>query len=413
MILACTLPLTFCLGLGLEQTTQGQGGQRSSRSVDAQSLHRKVLCGYQGWFRCPGDVSGKGWVHWSRDRLHITPQTLTFEMWPDLSEYTDAEKYPAPGFIFPDGRPAYLFSSANPRTVDRHFDWLREDGIDGVLVQRFVAGVADPDNSRVLSHVRAAAKRTGRVFAVEYDMTGTPTDRLFQLLTSDWKGLVDEMKITTDPRYLHHQGKPVLAVWGFFSDRFEAALANRIIDFFKKDKRYGVTLIGGCEWPWRDEKDAAWAKVFRRFDVISPWNVGNCVPGPAGLQARTDQWPGDLLEARRAGKLFMPVVFPGFSWDNLQGKKPGTTNIPRRGGRFYWEQFSTVARLGIDMVKVAMFDEVDEGTAVFKVSNTPPRPGHFVTYKGAPSDWYLRLTGEGARLIRKERANTATIPVGR
>ncbi len=109
--------------------------------------------------------------------------------------------------------------------------------------------------------------------------------------------------------------------------------------------------------------------------------------------------------------LFMPVVFPGFSWDNLKGKKPGTTNIPRRRGEFYWEQISTVAGLGIDMVKVAMFDEVDEGTAIFKVSNTPPRPGHFVTYQGMPSDWYLRLTGEGAKLIRGERRNTEKIPI--
>jgi hypothetical protein len=200
-------------------------------------------------------------------------------------------------------------------------------------------------------------------------------------------------------------------VWGFFSDRFEAALANRIIDFFKQDKRYQVTLIGGCQWPWREEKNAAWAKIFRRFDVISPWNVGNCVPSGGRLQAKTEQWPGDLIEARRAGMLFMPVVFPGFSWDNLQGKRPASTNIPRLRGQFYWEQFSTVARLGIDVVKVAMFDEVDEGTAIFKVSNTPPRQGHFVTYEGMPSDWYLRLTGEGAKLIRRERTNTGRIPI--
>ena len=35
--------------------------------VDATTLHGKVLCGYQGWFRCPGDETEEGWVHWSRD----------------------------------------------------------------------------------------------------------------------------------------------------------------------------------------------------------------------------------------------------------------------------------------------------------------------------------------------------------
>jgi len=278
-------------------------------------------------------------------------------------------------------------------------------------VQRFVAGVEEPESSRVLGYARAAANRTGRVFAVEYDMTGTPPEKLFDLITNDWKRLVDEMKITADPRYLHHDGRPVLAVWGFFSDRFEAALANGIIDFFKQDKRYRVTLIGGCQWPWREEKNAAWAKVFRRFDVISPWNVGNCVPLGGRLQAKTEQWPGDLIEARRAGMLFMPVVFPGFSWDNLQRKPAGTTAVPRRGGRFLWEQFHELARRKVDTVYVAMFDEVDEGTAVFKVTSSPPTQGHFAGYEGLPSDWYLRLVGEGTRMLRGQRPITPDIPI--
>jgi hypothetical protein len=60
---------------------------------------------------------------------------------------------------------------------------------------------------------------------------------------------------------------------------------------------------------------------------------------------------------------------------------------------------------------VGMFDEVDEGTAIFKVSNTPPQQGHFVTYNGLPADWYLRLTGEGAKVLRGERPNSRNIPI--
>ena len=78
------------------------GGQTAEPThpepIDATSLHHKVLCGYQGWFRCPGDPAGDGWRHWSRDPDRITPDTLTFEMWPDLTEYTAEEKYPASGF---------------------------------------------------------------------------------------------------------------------------------------------------------------------------------------------------------------------------------------------------------------------------------------------------------------------------
>jgi len=57
-----------------------------------------------------------------------------------------------------------------------------------------------------------------------------------------------------------------------------------------------------------------------------------------------------------------------------------------------------------------MFDEVDEGTAIFKVTNTPPSQAHFVTFEGLPSDWYLRLVGEGTRLLREKRPVPPEIP---
>src|SRR5438128_615242 len=68
------------------------------RAIDASTLRHKVMTGYQGWFRCPGDAAGVGWRHWGRDARKLTPDTLTVEMWPDTTELTDGEKYPAPGF---------------------------------------------------------------------------------------------------------------------------------------------------------------------------------------------------------------------------------------------------------------------------------------------------------------------------
>src|SRR5258708_36005914 len=117
---------------------------RLNQTVDATTLRKKVMCGYQGWFRCPGD-GGSQWIHWSRNSSQITTNTLTFEMWPDMSEYTN--KYPAPGFTYPGGAQAYLFSSQDQQTVDRHFDWMQDYGIDGVYGQRFAVGVAtEPTN---------------------------------------------------------------------------------------------------------------------------------------------------------------------------------------------------------------------------------------------------------------------------
>jgi len=380
---------------------------RLNQTVDTTTLHKKVLCGYQGWFRCPGD-GGNQWIHWSRSSSTIASNTLTFEMWPEMNEYTN--KYPAPGFTYPGGAQAQLFSSQDRQTVERHFDWMLDYGIDGVFVQRFVVGLASrPTN--VLNHVRNAANRTGRTFAITYDMSGQAINTLFSQLTNDWRWLVDNMHITQDPRYLHHNGKPVLMIWGFFVDRFSTNLAHQIIDFFKTNTTYGVTLIGGGQWWWRTESTPGWSEVFRRFDVYSPWNVGNVSLDGTNKYASTAYWSADLAEASNAGMLYLPVIYPGFSWDNLQQKPPGYSLIPRLGGTFFWKQFYAAANLGLDMAYVAMFDEVDEGTAIFKVTNTPPTQAHFDTFDGLPSDFYLRLAGEGTKLLRGQRSRSTTLPI--
>ena len=118
--------------------------------VDARTLHHKVLTGYQGWFRCPNDPAKEGWRHWSRDGRQITPETLTFEMWPDMSEFDEDEKYPATGFTDSAGKPAHLFSSMNSKTVDRHFRWMQQYEIDGVFLQRFLADLHSPSVDQVI-----------------------------------------------------------------------------------------------------------------------------------------------------------------------------------------------------------------------------------------------------------------------
>jgi hypothetical protein len=55
---------------------------------------------------------------------------------------------------------------------------------------------------------------------------------------------------------------------------------------------------------------------------------------------------------------------------------------------------------------------VDEGTAIFKCINDVPPAGEssFVTYEGLPSDFYLRLTGLGAKMLRGEIPATQNPP---
>jgi hypothetical protein len=169
-------------------------GQKSLPAgvVDARSLRGKILCGYQGWFRCPGDSAKQGWIHWSRDSVRLVPKTLTFEMWPDMTEYAAEERFAAPGFNSADGAQSYLFSSDQPGTVRRHFGWMQHYGIDGVWLQHFLVDLRGGpiqdrylSRSRVLGAVRAAAKETGRTWAIAFDIAGMPTEKIFEVLTRE------------------------------------------------------------------------------------------------------------------------------------------------------------------------------------------------------------------------------------
>ena len=104
-------------------------------------------------------------MHYGRGK-GFSPQAFSFDIWPDLSEFTPEERYPSP-FKFADGKTADLFSSVHPLTVRRHFRWMKDYGIDGAFVQRFIGDLKDPRELRqantVLASCREGANRSGRV----------------------------------------------------------------------------------------------------------------------------------------------------------------------------------------------------------------------------------------------------------
>ena len=125
----------------------------------------------------------------------------------------------------------------------------------------------------------------------------------------------------------------------------------------------------------------------------------------------------DLAWLHGSGIDYMPVVFPGFSWWNI---KDGATfnQIPRHGGRFFWRQVYNAVDADNNMIYVAMFDEVDEATAMFKIAENAsqtPSTGRFLTLdadgESLPSDWYLRLMGEASKMLRGERSLSNSRPI--
>jgi len=396
-------------------------------AVDPSTLENKVLIGYQGWFTCPDDGTQR-WTHWSRGIP--APETLTVEMYPDLGEFDRDELCAVPGMTIA-GKPAYLFSSRNPKTVSRHFRWMKEYGLDGVLVQRFVGEIARKrgDGDRVLKNIMAAAAESGRTFAIEYDISGGRPESFAQILMDDWKYLVDEIKVTAHPNYQRHNGKPVVSVWGMGLDDGPAhppadpQVAKDLIEWFKtkSGKPYQATYMGGTPSRWGtltndSRKDPAWAEVYASMDVVQPWNVGRY-----GTLTAVEQWKENIIIpdvklAEKNRQLYMPVVFPGFSWANLK-KNNRPNQIPRLKGEFLWRQAYNAKVAGAKVLKIAMFDEVDEGTAILKVVSKraeAPEQGFWLTLDadGAelPSDWYMRLAGEITRMFHGEAKPDPKVP---
>ena len=64
------------------------------------------------------------------------------------------------------------------------------------------------------------------------------------------------------------------------------------------------------------------------------------------------------------------------------------------------------------MLYVAMFDEVNEGTAIFKASNNPPqgKATAFIDMDNKPSDLYLWLTGKAAKILKGEEPLVLKMP---
>ena len=412
----------LCLGMLAVLLVSGCAGPTVTR-VDPTTLTGKVMVGYQGWFNAEGDGAGRGYNHWTLDRELPGPGNVRVDLWPDLSEFPASERFPT-NLKLADGTPAEVFSSYRQPTVLRHFAWMEQHGIDGVFLQRFINSLSRSGslaaNNAVLENVRAGARRHGRTYALMYDLSGLKPGQA-DLLINDWKTLVRDTKLTSDAAYLHHEGKPLLALWGCgFRDvekpRPSLEDWRKILAFLKNESESGgLAIMLGVPSFWRTLgrdalADPVLLELIALADVVSPWTPGRYRTPESAARHAQEVWQPDLAWCRARGIDYLPVAFPGFSWHNMKGAP--LNDIPRLQGRFFWSQITAAKRAGATMLYVAMFDEVDEGTAIFKVTNSPPvgEGIEFVTYEGMPSDTYLRLTGAAGRVIRGEMPATDEPP---
>lgn len=384
----------------------------------------KVLVGYQGWFRCPGDGSpGNAWSHWSKGAPG--PGTMSVDLYPDTSELPASSRCKLPAATI-DGKPAYVFSSFPKETVEKHFEWMRQYRIDGALVQRFINSVPalHHENDRILRNVREAAQDNGRVFAVEYDLSGAHPESVLQQLQNDWLYLQNNLHISSSHAYLRMGGKPLVCIWGLgFNDGHHIAdpkLALQIIHWFQDTEH--VSVIGGVPAGWGTLShdsfpDPAWSAVYKALDGVQPWTVGRYSGLDAADTWKTTHLVPDMKLTTSNHQLYMPVIFPGFSWHNLN-QSSAENQIPRLNGQFLWRQAYNAKSAGATIVKIAMFDEVNEGTAIFKAApsrDAAPKPGYWLTLDAdgqtLPNDWYLRVADSIGKMYRGELTATPQLPI--
>ncbi|THA68667.1 xylosidase [Streptomyces sp. A0958] len=367
----------------------------------------KVTVGYQGWFACGGDGAPiNGWWHWTQDWSRSpSPSNTGIKCWPDMREYT--HDYRTAYDNLGNGQPATLFSSYDQQTVDTHFRWMRQYGIDTAALQRFnPTGGEGPTRDAMAAKVRSAAESQGVKFYVMYDVTGWTGMR--SEIKADW---TDKMKAhTSSPQYATQNGRPVVCVWGFgFNDANHPFSPEACLDVINWFTEQGCYVIGGVPREWRTGgagSRAGYADVYHAFDMISPWMIGAIGNSADADNAYTTYTVGDQADCAAHGIDYQPCVLPG----DVSARQ-------RAHGDFMWRQFYNMCRAGVQGIYISMFDEYNEGNQIAKTAEsqawTPTGSGFLALDEdgtACSSDYYLRLTGDGGRMLKGLIALTPVRP---
>ncbi|MGW1213874.1 galactose-binding domain-containing protein [Streptomyces sp. NPDC002499] len=391
--------------------TVGATGTALAPSASAASppgdVVGKITVGYQGWFACIGDGAPiNGWWHWTQNwGQPPSPTNTGISCWPDVREYTNTYQtsYAALG----NGQPARLFSSYDQQTVNTHFLWMQQNNIDTAALQRFnPTGGEGPTRDAMATKVRSAAESYGRKYYIMYDVSNW-TNMQSEIKT-DWTNKMSAH--TASSAYAKQNGKPVVCIWGFgFNDPnhpFTPAACLDVVNWFKSQ---GCYVIGGVPREWRTGTGGSqpgFLGVYHAFNMISPWMVGAIGNVGEADNAYNTYTVPDQADCNANGIDFQPCVLPG----DVSGRQ-------RAHGDFMWRQFYNMVRAGVQGIYISMFDEYNEGNQIAKTAETqawvPTNSGFLALDEdgtACSSDYYLRLTGDGGRMLKGQIALTATRP---
>jgi hypothetical protein len=367
----------------------------------------KITVGYQGWFAATGDGSPiNAWWHWANNWSQApSPSNLGIKSWPDVRDYTTT--YATAFANLNNGQQAKLFSSFNDQTVNVQFQWMQQNGIDCAALQRFnPTGGEGPVRDAITAKVKTAAETYARKFYIMYDVSGWTN--MQSEIKADW---TNKMKAyTTSSAYAKQNGKPVVCIWGFgFNDSnhpWSSAVCLDVINWFKSQ---GCYVIGGVPTHWREQNSdsrAGFIDTYNAFNMLSPWMVGRIGNTGDSDNFYTNVNVPDQAYCNSHNIDYQPCVLPG----DLQEHQ-------RAHGDFMWRQFYNMVRVGAQGIYISMFDEYNEGNQIAKTAENAsfiPAGSNFVTLNedgtACSSDYYLRLTGDGGKMLKGIIALTPNRP---
>lgn len=401
----------------------------SGSDMNAQGdLDYGIYYGYQGWHLAPGDGRKQKpdeWYHWfDANAGPGDPEELGVDLYPDMSEYT---KVYNTNMSLADGTTATLYSAFDYETVDLHIKWMKDYGIKGCFLQRQNANIQDlfqlEFRDTVAVHLRKACEKYGVKFCMMpcNNDKNTGGQAMVDKVIKDWKHCIDDLKITESPMYMHQNGKPVIGFWGLgFDNRpMTPEEANQILDFFQhpEEQKYQVYVMGGVPVSWRTNPKTGWSVVFDRLDMISPWRTIFANPF---AQSNITRMSDDFSYCNARGIDYNPVVSPGASTATQHHDISDRNWKKRDGGKFFWQQVYEVCKMGSKFIYGAMFDEVDEGTAMYKMTSTNEECPINTIYGVVPmnedgyplpGDWYLQLAREAQKMLDGTIALSPNMPL--
>ncbi len=377
----------------------------------------KTVAGYQGWFRTGG--KNQNWQHYDYGAAEADgtawprPGHISVDLYPYVWEY-DESSIAQTGFSnLGDGKPAKLYDSNTQDVINTHFKWMREYGIDGAALQRFVGyvgGVIYNNEDNQFNMIRRAAEANNRIFYVMYDISGGRESNdgispYVQDVEFDWVYNIEQnMRLTSSPAYATVGNRPVVCLWGLGVGGRPSRTSDyhELIDFFHNR---GCYVIIGTSGGWRndgDEKLASYAKA----DMLSPWFVGAFKWDVEIENNYNNSVTQDVAWCNAHDVAYQSVIFSGFSWALWESAVPNY--FPRNAGNFLWYQAYLLKKQhNLNYFYIAMFDEYDEGTAIAKMASDYfdiPTDQYFVTNSAdgywLSQDFQLRVCGAAIDMVK-------------